>query len=283
MHKEKLSRPLDWAVTTILAIIIGMVANLLVPYPPTAPFWVTVMLSSIRYYVMTGAFLILLSRHLHFRPAKLFSSHRFSIRKTMAFLLIWMALLAAFSLIKYLIHPESYYFNNFHKFFSPMLVSVLLFTPIQTFTEELFFRCSLAHLFHDEIPSENQKQMIIYSIASGLLFSLAHISTLMKLDLGPAIQAGAFFLILGAFLMYLSLRTGGFEPAIAIHMANNLFLDLVVCQKDSSVLKNPAVLYSGSESFLLITELLFCIFGTLLIFYIVEKRTQTAIRPKESE
>ena len=282
MHKEKLSRPLDWAVTTILAIIIGMVANLLVPYPQTASYWATVMLSSIRYYVMTGAFLILLSRHLHFRPAKLFSSHRFSIRKTMAFLLIWMALLAAFSLIKYLIHPESYYFNNFHKFFSPMLVSVLLFTPIQTFSEELFFRCTLAHLLHDEIPS-GKKQIIAYSLASGVLFSVAHIGTLLTMNIAQSIQAAAFFLILGAFLMYLSLRTGGFEPAIAIHMANNLFLDLVVCQKDSSVLKNPAVLYSGSESFLLITELLFCIFGTLLIFYIVEKRTQTAIRPKESE
>lgn len=274
MQKEKLSRTTDWIVTLILAIVIGMVANLFVPYPAGAPSWATVMLASIRYYITAAAIMILSKKHLHFEPAKLLSeSGRFKVLRMVSFALIWIALLSLFALFKYLLHQDQYSMASGYRFFSPMLLAILLFTPVQTFTEELIFRCMLSRIPNEELPKERGKVAAL-SLASGFLFAMAHVGSLNADSIGPSVKSLLFYFILGSFLMLLGIITGGFEASIGIHMGNNLFIDLAVCQSLSVQIKNPLILYSGSETYLLLAELAFCIAGTCLLIKLTTDRNK---------
>lgn len=274
--KEKLSRPFDRVVTITLAVVIGIVSSLFIPFPPDAPVWLTYLLSGLHYYVSVLALYFLCRHHLHFPLKKLVTPKpRFNFLRFFSYLFVWSALLSLFALVKYLIHPSDFSLAPDYRFFTPMLVSILLFTPVQTIFEELVFRCSLVHIFSDDLPATHRSQ-ISWSLVSGFLFSLFHIGgpsiTFAEGQILSSIKGLLFLFLIGAFAMYLSLRTGSFEPAFAIHMANNLFIDLVLNSASSTQIRNPILLYTTDPSFLMIAEILFCILGTYIFYRFISTR-----------
>ena len=129
---------------------------------------------------------------------------------------VYMLLVALSSGVEYLVNPEIYSFTlNFERFL-PFVLLILIFTPIQTSAEELFFRGYLLQAFGHIL-----KNPIALSVINGVLFMLPHLAN-PEVDSGPVLLALYFFGI-GAFFAFITLRDNGLELALGAHAANNMY------------------------------------------------------------
>lgn len=135
--------------------------------------------------------------------------------------------------IDYPFHPEAYSFTFEPMEFFSRLPLVLLMTPIQTTTEELFFRGWL--LQGMALATRN---IWVLSIINGLLFLVPHL--LNPEMLNDPILVGAMYVGIGILLSYVTIRSNGLEYALGIHAANNLFALFV--RLDEGVLPVPSIL-----------------------------------------
>jgi len=165
------------------------------------------------------------------------------------------------TLLEYLIWPGSYSMNFDARVFIPFALLAILITPIQTTSEELFFRGYLV-----QGGSLISRNWIFLSIWSGVLFALPHFSNPEVAE--NIIVVMLTFFVLGAFLAYISLKDGTIELAIGVHAANNLMAGLLVTFPES-VLPTPAILTTThfDPVFSLITELIMCALMYLIVFF----------------
>jgi membrane protease YdiL (CAAX protease family) len=164
------------------------------------------------------------------------------------------------SLIEFLIWPETFSFN-----FEPLTFLVFAFiavilTPLQTTSEELFFRGYLV-----QAGSILSRNAIFLSLLSGVLFALPHIGN-------PELAANFYvvllsYFVLGVFLAWISIKDGTIELAIGVHAANNLFAGLVVTFP-LSALQTPAIFYTThfDPLFNLVVTILLCAVFYLIVF-----------------
>ncbi len=89
------------------------------------------------------------------------------------------------------------------------LLVVLLTTPLQVAGEEYLFRGLLLQAF-----GATRLPELACCLATGLLFGAVH------LQFDPPLLADR--VLLGAVFAWLTIRTGGLEAAIAVHLVNNL-------------------------------------------------------------
>ena len=171
---------------------------------------------------------------------------------------LWLLLVALASLVEYLIHPEIYTVVFNARRFLPFALVVLLLTPMQTTAEELLFRGYLL-----QATGHVGRNFVVLSLVNGILFMVPHLGN-------PELAASAillplFYLSIGAFFAYLTLRDNSAALAIGAHAANNLY---------SALFAN----YTGSalqtESIFLVTELdavyaLASFWVMAVIFYLV--------------
>ncbi len=135
------------------------------------------------------------------------------------------------------------------------VLPVLLLTPIQTISEELFFRAIPARLlYHNELP-HTIKSYIPLSLVSGLIFLIPHLGNPEVLKSGDGMIAVVYYFLWGFLSMALALYTDGFEIPIAMHMANNIYAALIV-NYTNSALPTKAIFInrSGDNSLLLLFE-----------------------------
>lgn len=168
----------------------------------------------------------------------------------------WFLLAALAAMVEYVIWPSTFYISFQPAIFLPFALMALILTPIQTTAEELFFRGYLmqaASLFN---PNH-----AFLAFISSIIFMLFHIAN-------PEI-ANDFWLVLlyylgfGIFLALISLKDGGLELALGVHVANNLFSALLVSYQGGSFV-TPAVFFSShQDSRFNILAALVCI----IIFY----------------
>jgi hypothetical protein len=113
----------------------------------------------------------------------------------------------------------------------PLLITALILTPIQTSSEELFFRGYLLQAF-----SHITRNRLILIFVTSILFMLPHL-------LNPEMRRGAwlalFYFGFGALTALITLKDNRLELALGVHAANNLSI-LFVTTKDS-VLAVPAI------------------------------------------
>ena len=173
---------------------------------------------------------------------------------------IWGGLILIGTVLEYLIWPGSFTMNFNARVFIPFALLAILITPIQTTSEELFFRGYLV-----QGGSLISRNWIFLSIWSGVLFALPHFSN-------PEVAENILvvmltFFVLGAFLAFISLKDGTIELAIGVHAANNLMAGLLVTFPES-VLPTPAILTTThfDPVFSLITELIICALMYLIVF-----------------
>lgn len=269
---EKIPEKATWAISLLLSLVLFLLSGLLVPACDSEP-WRIWLLRSVPYTVLIASILLFSAKALSTPPSKLLApSGVFRFSRMLLYCLIWMLCLAAVSAARALLSPQSFTRAENWRFFCPMLFSALWFTAIQTFSEELVFRVGLFRVMADEMPAEPGRQIVL-SLCSGLVFAAFHIGTIDGLarDGGtlPAIKAAVFYLALGMLLMWLSLRQGGFEAAIGIHFGNNLFLDLVLDNSGSTLMKNPAFLYHGAVTDAILIEFAFCALVCIIVSTII--------------
>ena len=161
----------------------------------------------------------------------------------------------------YALDPSSYTFNFQPAAFFTFLLVVAIFTPIQTATEELFFRGYLLQGIGHRWGK--QAGLIITSI----LFCFVHLLN-AEVQTQESWQSLAsiviYFLMIGVFLGWLTLKDNTLELAIGVHAANNIATFLMVTSPNSSI-PSPALFsldkIEGSFSFLFVTAVILLAFS----------------------
>lgn len=132
------------------------------------------------------------------------------------------------------------------------VLPVLLLTPIQTISEELFFRAIPARLlYHNELP-HSIKSYIPLSLVSGLIFLIPHLGNPEVLKSGDGMIAVVYYFLWGFLSMALALYTDGFEIPIAMHMANNIYAALIVNYTNSALPTKAIFINRSSDNSLLL-------------------------------
>jgi membrane protease YdiL (CAAX protease family) len=133
-----------------------------------------------------------------------------------------------FEAIGYLGHPDRYILK-FTSDWGPRLISLpllLILIPFQTSCEELLFRCLPARLFYGKLPKAWGKRFIL-CLLSALLFIVPHLANPDLTASEKPYAVLTYYALFGGLAMASALLTGGFEMALGIHAANNLFISLI--------------------------------------------------------
>jgi membrane protease YdiL (CAAX protease family) len=148
---------------------------------------------------------------------------------------VWSSVLIVSFLIDYLwLNPEDYIWNfDLQKFLALLILSVV-FIPIQSSFEEIFFRGYLMQGI-----SIGTKNGVFALVFTSLLFGLAHMSNPEAEEYGAWIML-PYYSLFGLFLGLLALWNNGLELSIGIHVANNLISSLLVTSKNT-VLQTDAL------------------------------------------
>jgi len=149
---------------------------------------------------------------------------------------IWIVGCALLTVVTVLIAPHSIRYQT-----TPtsgarlgMLVYILLFTPMQCFVEELFFRTMLYRMLDGRFA---RKWMV--SLISGLLFMLAHLSNHEVTASISGLAILIYYFLTGFLFMELNRVSHGSEASIGAHMGNNLYLAIMVNYTGSSLQTMP--------------------------------------------
>ena len=178
---------------------------------------------------------------------------------------LWLLLVALASVVEYLLNPEIYtVVFNARRFF-PFALVVLLLTPMQTTAEELLFRGYLL-----QATGHLARNFWVLALVNGILFMVPHLGN-------PELAASAillplFYLSIGAFFAFITLRDNSAELAIGAHAANNLYSALFANYTNSAL---------QTESIFLVTELN-AVFALISFWVIAVIFYQLLVRPKIS-
>jgi uncharacterized protein len=146
---------------------------------------------------------------------------------------VWFGLVALMSLVEALVYPGRYVWTLNLSRFLPFLILALIFIPIQTSAEELFFRGYLLQEF-----GLRQKNIWVLSSISGLLFGLPHLLNPEATVNYPLL--GFYYFAFGFCLAFISLRDGKLELALGAHAANNLF-SVIIANYTITALPSPSL------------------------------------------
>jgi uncharacterized protein len=146
---------------------------------------------------------------------------------------VWLGLIAVMSLVEALVYPGRYVWTFDLSRFLPFLFLALIFIPIQTSAEELFFRGYLLQQVGLHV-----KNIWVLSCISGLLFGLPHLLNPEATVNYPLL--GFYYFAFGFSLAFITLRDGKLELALGAHAANNLF-SVIIANYTITALPSPSI------------------------------------------
>ena len=166
--------------------------------------------------------IILSIKYLHNRPIlSLFTSRKFFDYKRFFFsFFIWGLLMICFLWISIFTGAEIE-LNFDAKTFLPLLIISLIMIPIQTTTEELFFRSFLFQAFGFLF-----KKGWIAILLTGILFGLMHGANPEIDKLGEILLF--YYIGTGFFMAIISHMDDGIELSMGYHAINNIFASLIL-------------------------------------------------------
>jgi uncharacterized protein len=145
---------------------------------------------------------------------------------------VWFVLLNLSTAISIMLEPQNFRFSFDPSQWIPLLIAALILTPIQTATEELFFR---GYLLQGLGLLTRQPFLLI--MGSSFLFTVPHLGN-PEIDRGVVWLTLIYFAI-GAFLALITLKDDRLELAIGVHAANNL--SFIFSTTEDSALRMPAL------------------------------------------
>ena len=171
---------------------------------------------------------------------------------------LWLLLVTLASVVEYLLNPEIYTVVFHPARFFLFAIAVLLLTPVQTTAEELLFRGYLL-----QASGHLGRNFGALALLNGFLFMVPHLGN-------PELAANAillplFYLSIGAFFAFITLRDNSAELAIGAHASNNLYSALFANYTNSAL---------QTESIFLVTELdavyaLVSFWVMAIVFYLI--------------
>ncbi|HMB25365.1 MAG: lysostaphin resistance A-like protein [Chloroflexota bacterium] len=178
---------------------------------------------------------LLAVRFIHARPLRTLFTGAVHIRwgRILAGAGVWFGIAALVSIVEALLYPGRYVLT-----FQPVTLLIytfvaLIFVPIQTSAEEIFFRGYLLQWMGLRL-----KNKWILAFINGMLFFLPHmVNPEMAID---SILVGLGYFAMGFFFAFITLQDNGMELALGMHAANNLFAALFA-NYTISALPSPAL------------------------------------------
>jgi len=153
---------------------------------------------------------------------------------------VWGVLIAGIQVLGYVLDPGSVEINFDAKRFALLVLVAVIFIPIQTATEEIFFRGYLMQGL-----GLASRSGIFPLIITSVLFALVH-SQNPETDAFGFWVMMPYYMLFALFLGFLTLLDEGLELAMGIHCANNLVSGLMVTSKNS-VLQTDALFIAKTE------------------------------------
>jgi membrane protease YdiL (CAAX protease family) len=129
---------------------------------------------------------------------------------------VWAVLAAIVAIVESLLYPGRYVLTFQPAVLAVYVVAALVFIPIQTSAEELFFRGYLMQWMGLRL-----KNKWILAFINGVLFFLPHIANPEMSS--NAVLMGLGYFAFGFFAAFITLQDNGLELALGLHAANNLF------------------------------------------------------------
>jgi membrane protease YdiL (CAAX protease family) len=193
--------------------------------------FVALMLASV--FFMGGIYLAI--RFIHCRPLRTLVTPARSIAWGRLFqgFGVWFGLAVLMSLVEARLYPGRYAWTPDMVRFLPFVFLAMIFIPIQTSAEELFFRGYLL-----QGVGLHWRNIWVLSGISGLLFGLPHLLNPEASVNYPLL--GFYYIAFGFSLAYITLRDGRLELALGAHTANNLF-SVVIANYTITALPSPSL------------------------------------------
>ena len=197
------------------------------------PFALALGITSIIYKKMTGNSVLKL-----FTLERAFSWKRFATV---------FGITIVFGAISVLLNWSDYHFTT--EAWTVVTISILLtllLMPLQVMAEELLFRCLPLRIVTGENAAGSNRDKVIAIFFSALLFMAMHMGNPEVKAIGLPVLL--IYFMIGGTLMLFSTYEGGFESALAYHMANNLFLAMIAnYSSEVTVLKSSPLFISSGE------------------------------------
>lgn len=177
---------------------------------------------------------------------------------------------------QYLLYPDTFSLNADLGTFARFVPIALVFTAIQTTTEELFFRGYIV-----QGASHIWSNRVFLALASAVVFTIPHL-------LNPEAIAGSWLTIffnyfVGSGLVWavVSLIDGTTELAIGAHFANNIVAILLITSAESAVTAPSLLVVSAFHATFVAVTVLVIVPVFLAIAYGLFKRKTPARSPAQ--
>ncbi|MGE0566495.1 MAG: lysostaphin resistance A-like protein [Bacteroidia bacterium] len=170
---------------------------------------------------------------------------------------VWSIVLIINMVISLITNPQDMHLQFDLPRFLLLFLLCIVFLPIQTLMEEVFFRSYLLQGL-----SQVFKNGIVPLIITSLFFAVAHMSNPEISAYGTGLMF-AYYLLFAIFLGVITLMSEGLELAFGLHLANNLLSALMVTSKHS-VLKTDAIFFVTTED--AASELVLAICALVAVF-----------------
>ena len=215
-------------------------------------------------FIILFLFLFLLSEPIMHRPLKKIMEMEVPFRKNL-FLSISMLSVAVYIVFSLIRHEATRINDTGWNTRLMLLLPVLIITPIQALSEEIVFRMLPYRIaFGDGKPCRLSAAMP-YILISSIVFMLPHLPN-AEVRTASSFIPIIYYFLWGSGAALLSVLTGGFEAAAAMHITNNLYIALIVNYEGSSLPSASVFLTEmNPDSPMVIIETI-ALFAVLLIY-----------------
>jgi CAAX protease family protein len=220
------------------------------------------------YFVLNIGFFALLSgtlaaaKYILLIPIKAFitDSPHVRIRRGLSACFMWIVLLSLFTVIEFLVSPGQLKLTLNVRSLLLFLPAALILVSIQAASEEFLFRTFLGRWI-----GVYSTRKLPASAISGILFMSVHLFNPEISLYSNSWAIYLFYFLFGYILMYFSLKDGGYELAIGIHVGNNLFSSILV-NYEGSVMPTPSLFTAQSDT--PVPALIFLIISSGIIYLV---------------
>lgn len=254
--KEEMGRMVKWFFALPLTFVLWLVLSFLMPTGTVGPRMRMVM-NIVSYALFVTVTLIVVKRFLKFPFKRLFNeSEHFNVRPlVLGFFPMFISSALAMFIWK-AVQPENFTFSLTSGWILDFLLSFIL-VGIAAVLEELLCRAYIAYFVNDSMETR-PKKMALYCLASAILFTIVHFQN-PEVQGSGAIYSMVFYFIMGAVLMFVTLKTKGIEAAIGIHVANNLVNAWLFTYKDAALITNALYTHSNRIGPLMLVQSVLCV------------------------
>jgi len=182
------------------------------------------------------------------------------VRRGVLACFLWILLLSLFTVLESLFSPNQLIFTLKIRSLLLFLPAALIMVTIQAASEELLFRTFLGRWI-----AIYSARKLPAAIVSGVLFMSVHLFNPEVTLYNNSWAIYLFYFFFGFILMYFSLKDGGYELAIGIHVGNNLFSSILV-NYEGSVMPTPSLFTAQSDS--PVPALIFLILASMIMYWV---------------